>query len=325
MTPAILGTGYSVPSRVITNDNPVFDYLRENQPPGINLFAGYQERRFLEPGQQIPELMADASNKALSAAVVSVNQIDRLYGYSTVSLASTPNDIGSLHGLLKMRSDARVIAVNTEFTNFIDALEMANDNITLGRSTYALITVGCNWSRYVDFRTSPSLSAGDGAASVVLGPATGPDQFRVIDTVAMVGGQYFGTMQMAPEPIPNQGQAFTHPYFQILAGGAEGFTDFAIPSVPQCVDLLLKRHKLTGGDITLATHQASSVMMDQWQQQIKPCYYASTFKEYANPTLAAVAISFAARYNEIPTDWVVLCGVGHYFHTTAILLGRNLA
>jgi len=325
MNPAILGTGYSVPSRVITNDNPIFDYIRANQPPGTNLFEGYHERRFLEPGQQITELMADSSRKAMTAAGLTTSQIDRLYGYSTVSLASTPNDIGSLHGLLKMRSDARVIAVNTEFTNFIDALEMADDNITLGRSTYALITVGCNWSRYVDFRTSPALSAGDGAASVVLGPATDPSQFHIIDTVALVGDQYFGAMQMAPEPIPGQGQAFTHPYFQILTGGAAGFTDFAIPSVPQCVDLLLKRHKLTGGDISLATHQASSVMMDQWQQQIQPRYYASTFKEYANPTLAAVAISFAARYNEIPTDWVILCGVGHYFHTTAILLGRNLS
>jgi 3-oxoacyl-[acyl-carrier-protein] synthase-3 len=324
MTAAILGTGYSVPSRVITNDNPIFDYLRENQPAGSNLFAGYHERRFLEPGQLVTELMADSSRKALSAAGLGIDKIDRLYGYSTVSVASTPNDLGSLHGLLKMRGDARVIAVNTEFTNFIDALEMANDNIALRRSTYALVTVGCNWSRYVDFRTSPALSAGDGAGSVVMGPATDPGQFRVIDTVALVGDQYFGTMQMAPEAIPSLGQAFTHPYFQILAGGADGFTDFAIPSVTQCVNLLLTRHKLTGGDITLATHQASSVMMDQWQQEIQPRYYASTFKEYANPTLAAVAISFAARYNEIPTDWVVLCGVGHYFHTTAVLLGRHL-
>jgi 3-oxoacyl-[acyl-carrier-protein] synthase-3 len=323
MTPAILGTGYSVPSRVITNDDPIFDYIRKNQPPGVNLFEGYHQRRFLEPGQPISELMADSSSKALAAAGLTIDQIDRLYGYSTVSLASTPNDLGSLHGLLKMRPDARVISVNTEFTNFIDALEMANDNIMLKRSRYALVTVGCNWSRFVDFRTSPALSAGDGAGSVVLGPATAPGQFRVVDTVALVGDQYFGTMQMAPEAITGQGQAFTHPYFQILAGGVDGFNKFAIPSVPQCVNLLLKRHKLTGSDISLATHQASSVMMDQWQKEIHPRYYASTFKEYANPTLAALPISLAARFAEIPTDWVVLCGVGHYFHTTAMLLGRS--
>jgi len=118
---------------------------------------------------------------------------------------------------------------------------------------------------------------------------------------------------------------FTHPYFQILAHGADGFNNFAIPSVPECVNALLKRHNLTGADITLATHQASSVMMDKWQIEIAPAYYASTFEDYANTTLAALPITLAARYEEIATDWIVLCGVGHYFHTTALLLGRTPA
>lgn len=242
-----------------------------------------------------------------------------------MSIASTPNDLGRLHASLGLRATARILAINTEFTNFIDALEIANSAIALGQYRIALIALGSNWSRYLDFRTPASLSVGDGAGAAILGPATSPDQFRVIDSEALVDSTYFDTMQMAPIGVPTQGQRFTHPYFQIFPNGADGFTHFAIPSVPQCVNALLKRHNLTGADITLATHQASSVMMDVWKKEINPRFYASTFADYANTTLAALPITLAARYHDIPTDWVVLCGVGHYFHTSALLLGRNLA
>lgn len=131
-------------------------------------------------------------------------------------------------------------------------------------------------------------------------------------------------MVMQPEVVPGEGQKYTHPYFQILPNGAEGFQNFAIPSVPEVVGALLKRHGLSGSDITLATHQASSVMLEAWQKEINPRYYAQTFDNFANTTLAALPISFAYCYDRIPTDWMVLCGVGHYFHTTAILLRRGL-
>lgn len=312
-----------MPDRVVTNDDPIFDYLRETHPSGPSLFQGYKERRFLEPGEEIYGLTERACRQALEQAQMAAGEIDRLLGCSTVSYASTPNDLGRLHGTLRMRPDARVIAVNTEFTNFIDCLEIAHQGIRVGAYRTALIAVGSNWSRFMDFRTPAALSVGDGAGAVVVGAATDPAQFRVVDTEALVDTQYFNTMRMAPDHVPDAGQRFTHPYFRILPHGADGFTDFAIPSVPQCVNALLARHGLTGADITLITHQASSVMMDVWQTEIAPRYYASTLETYANTTLAALPITLAARYDQVPTDWVVLCGVGHYFHTTALLLGRQ--
>ncbi len=323
--PAILGVGYSVPELVITNDNPIFNYIRANQPNGVDLFQGYKERRFLEPGEQIDTHTVAACNRALEQAGLNASQVDRLLGHSTVSFASTPNDLGGIHRNMGLRNDARVIAVNTEFTNFIDALEIAHADIVLGRYRTALIAVASNWSRFLDFRTPAALSVGDGAGAAVLGPATDPGQFHIVDSEALVDSTYFNTMQMSPMKSQHGDQSFTHPYFQILEGGAEGFSNFAIPSVPQCVRALLKRHNLTGADITLATHQASSIMMDNWKTEIAPRYYASTFEDYANTTLAALAITLAAQYQQIPTDWIVLCGVGHYFHTTALLLGRALA
>lgn len=169
--PAIIGHGYAVPDRIVENNDPIFDYIRDHQLQGQNLFQGYHERRFLEPGQEITELMSQASQDAIKMAGLTPQLVDRLYGYSTVSLASTPNDLGSVHGALHLRADARVIAINTEFTNFPDAIEAAHDAICAGRCRNALITLGSNWSRFVDFRTPPALSAGDGAAAVVLGLA----------------------------------------------------------------------------------------------------------------------------------------------------------
>jgi 3-oxoacyl-[acyl-carrier-protein] synthase III len=322
--PAMIGQAYAVPNRIVGNDDPIFDYIRNHQLQGQNLFAGYHRRRFLEPGQPVTDLMEQAARQAIEKAGLTPQAVDRMYGFSSVSLASTPNDLGLLHKTLKMSPGARVIAINTEFTNFPDAVEAATDAILAGRCRNALIVLGSNWTRFVDYRTPPALSAGDGAGAVIMGPRTDKSQFELVDTEALLDSQYFGTMVMQPEPIPNQGEKYTHPYFQILANGAQGFTDFAVPSVPLVVNALLKRHGLTGADITLATHQASSVMLDDWETEIKPRFYAKTFDNFANTTLAALPITFAFHYEDIPTDWMVLCGVGHYFHTTGILLRRGI-
>ena len=321
--PAIIAATYAVPDRIVENSDPVFDYIRNHQLEGQNLFQGYHERRYLEPGQVVTELMVQASRRAIASAGLTASAVDRLYGYASVSLASTPNDLGLLHRELGMSCTSRVIAINTEFTNFPDSVEAAHDAIRAGRCASALICLGSNWTRFVDYRTPAALSAGDGAGAVIIGARTDRSQFELVDTEALLDGKYFGTMVMQPELLPNEGEKYSHPYFQILPNGAQGFTDFAIPSVPKVVGALLQRHKLTGSDITLATHQASAIMLDQWQEAIRPRFYASTFDNFANTTLAALPITFAFHYDHIPTDWVVLCGVGHYFHTTAILLRRG--
>jgi 3-oxoacyl-[acyl-carrier-protein] synthase-3 len=86
---------------------------------------------------------------------------------------------------------------------------------------------------------------------------------------------------------------------------------------------LLQKNGVASTDVALISHQSSSVLVDKWQEGIKPGQYINTVAEYANMTLATMAVNFASKYDEISKDYVVLLGVGVDFQTVATLLRRN--
>jgi 3-oxoacyl-[acyl-carrier-protein] synthase-3 len=89
------------------------------------------------------------------------------------------------------------------------------------------------------------------------------------------------------------------------------------------VQRLLERHRLSGADVTLVSHQASSVLIDAWQAAIRPAQYLQTLEKFANMTVANVPFSLAYRFGEIDKDWLVLLAVGVEMHANAVLLRRG--
>ena len=67
--PRILGTGYCVPKTIRTNDDPIFAWLQANNPPGKNLFAGYEQRRVLAADEDLMTIMVPAAASALAGSV----------------------------------------------------------------------------------------------------------------------------------------------------------------------------------------------------------------------------------------------------------------
>ena len=82
---AIVGLGYSVPKKVRSNDDKIFDWLHANSPPGSNLFAGLKYRRVLEPPQTVVDLMIAAYETALAQADLKVDAVNLIIGYASVS------------------------------------------------------------------------------------------------------------------------------------------------------------------------------------------------------------------------------------------------
>src|SRR5690242_6272356 len=88
-TIGIVGSGYSVPPHVRTNDDPLFDQIKRTvNSQGVaekDLFTGMKERRYLKGDEQVETLMITAAQQALLQANVERGRIDRLYGYASVS------------------------------------------------------------------------------------------------------------------------------------------------------------------------------------------------------------------------------------------------
>jgi len=324
---AIIGLGYAVPAKIRGNRDPIFDWLHKHHPAGSDLFEGLHDRRVIEPPETLVDLMIEASNNALAQASISANQVDLLIGYVSVSEFNAPNGLLEIHHKMNLPDACRCIAVNTDYTNFLDAMKMANDLIEVGTVGNALVVVGNNWTAHMNYHEAVSIAAGDGAGAAVLGPTSDTGRFRLIDWENCTKSEYYGAFQMTPRPHPDSEAKygnFTTPLMKLAPEfGEKAFKEFGMTVPPQVVNQLIGRHGLKGSDITLVAHQVSSKVATAWQKEIQASQYISTLEDLADMVSSSQAVNLAKCYEEIETDHLVLMGVGMGMHATALLYQRD--
>jgi 3-oxoacyl-[acyl-carrier-protein] synthase-3 len=322
-TVAITGVGYAVPPDIRTNDDPIFDWLKQHPPPDQNLFQGYKQRRVLLPQQSLVDLMVPAGVRALDDAGLRGKDIDALIGYGSVSDYITPNLLAQVHWALNLPSRSWLLPIDDAFTTFESGLLLAQALIHGGRARNVLIVCGCNWTRYVDYHTAQSISASDGAGAAVLGISSDPTRFSLVDAETYVDGGGYGVMYMQGDRVTAQPPTSSPPYFHINAAGDEAYLSFGAVEPPKLANRLLARNGLTGADVTLMSHQSSAVLIQSWQQAIAPAQYIQTLETFANMTLATVPVNLGSQYANIQKDYLLLLGVGVQLQTTAVLLKRS--
>jgi 3-oxoacyl-[acyl-carrier-protein] synthase-3 len=324
----LLGLGCAVPPHVRTNEDPVLrEMLEAERRKGTReaeLFVGIHERRYLKPGETVEQLMVAAGRQALEQAGVRPDQVERLYGYATVSEALTPNGLFAVHRDLRLSSKAMVLPINSEFSNFISSAVLAWEAIALKRCTHALVACGSNWTHHVDYTKAHSHVAGDGAGAAVIGP--GPGLLELVDSVFDTRSELYEVMTMAaradsrggPEHVPT-------PTYEITTAGLRAFVDYGLLEPPRLVASLLERHGLRPGQVTLITHQSSRTMLDHWKQAIQPGAYFDTFSEYGNLGVANIPVTLSRSLARLSTEYVVLISPGTGLHIGVLLLRRTQA
>lgn len=328
----IIGCGYCVPSHIRLNDDPIFDNAKETaNSQGISeksLFTGMKERRYLSKGETLTDLMAKAGQQALCAAGLKAEQVDRLYGYASVSEFITPNALYKVHAELNLPSRTLVVPISGEFTNFITSVIQAWDAIAAGHCEYALVVCGGNYTKHMDYTKGHSLSIGDGAGAAVIGRSS---SFTFVDYETETLGNEYGFMTMQCHVSTQNGirsiivdeNNLPIPTYDIAAEeGIQAFLTLGTEGPPRLVKSLLKKHNLTGYHVTLIAHQASHNLMKYWDQEIKPKAYLDTFERFGNMTLASVPVTLASYYDQIASDYIVLFSLGTGFHQTALLIKR---
>jgi 3-oxoacyl-[acyl-carrier-protein] synthase III len=329
----ITGVGFAVPDQVRTNDAPIFDWIRSHNPSHADLFKGFDRRHVLAPDETLASLMSAASAKALADARLKPQDIDLLIGIASVSDYVTPNGLVQLHQDLGLPARCQVLPIETEFTTFNDGLVLAEALIRTGRGLRnALIVCGCNWTRHVSYHEATCIGAADGAGAAVLAVTGDRERFALVDVVTETDTSFYGAMRMAARPVegidpppPYLAQSFSTPLMYFGEEAAKAFEEFGAKVPPRIVERLLRRNGLTAGEITLISHQASSVLIDAWTAAIGPGQYLTTLTDYANMTSASVPVTLAARHAEIARDNLVLLTIGMQQQASAVLLGRRSA
>jgi len=331
---AIVGAGYALPPHIRTNNDPIFDWLRNHgyPPDAAGPFTGFVERRVLaSPGTMahlptcVTDLMVAAAQQALSEARLKAAQVDLLVGWASISEFITPNALTIVHKVLKLRPDAWLVPVEG-LENFTTALWTADALIKAQRGKTALIVAGCNWSQYVDYHTPQSVSAGDGAAAVVLAQSFQKGLFHLKDAATQVVPEVCGGMFMHGDPIRGSNPpTWCSPYFHITDTGMTTFNTLGMTAPVEIGNLLLERNELKAIDISMITHQASKALMDEWEDKIGPGQYLSTRETFANMVSATVPVNFAhfSHKNMIERDHLLLLNPSAEFKAVGALLKRS--
>jgi 3-oxoacyl-[acyl-carrier-protein] synthase-3 len=327
---AVVGVGYCVPPIIRTNDDPIFNWLKQHQPPGHDLFRGYRERRILACPECIcglpktlVDLMVPAALQALQQAGIDPSKVDAILGDASVSEYHTPNELAEIHRRLGLSASAWIVPINL-MANFNTSLLVADSLVKSGRCRNVLIVCGCNWTRYVSYRTPQSISAADGAGAAVVARTTSATTFALVDAETIDETADYGSMYMAGDPCRTaEGLGFSPPYFHITDSGLTNFQTFGERVPAEAVNRLLQRNGLEGKQICLISHQASRVLLDAWNAAIGPGQYLDTLELFANMVGANVPVNLAYHFSRIEKNDLVLLAVGPEFMTSALLLRRG--
>ena len=333
----IAGVGHAEPGSVRGNDDPVFDWIKAHQPPGVDMFQGYVSRRVLAPDEDLVDILVPAARMAMADAGVTPAEIDVITGFGSLDLMQAPNPLALLHQKLGLSPRAWIMPIANDYGNFVGGLALAAAFIESGRAEHVLVACGSNWTRHVDYHTPQCVAAGDGAGAVVVSPRNRKNvsKFRLLDTETITESALYGSMFMAgdqrvtppdaPGPtIPGyDGTGFSWPYFQITDRGRDAFRSFGQTGPVEAVQRLLTRNAVLPSQITLITHQVSTVLVNYWQGQIEPAVLLDTLEQFADIPHANQPVTLAVRYSEIQTEYLVLSTLGIEFSTTAMLLRRG--
>lgn len=324
--PAILATGSCLPETIRSNDDPIFDWLHQNPPPNEDLFQGYDQRRVLAPGEQLVDLMVEAARSALQRAALATADIDLLIGYASISTWEMPNELTAVATKLGLASTVPVVPINSEYSNFNHGVLIADALIAAGRATRALVVVGSNWTRYVDYHSPPAISVGDGAGAAVVGVSDDPALFRVRDAASDADPQYLGGMYVSADPTqpPLVPPTFAGPVFHLNDVGATAFKTFGVHRPPSLVQEVLGRNGISPSDVAFVGHQTSTVLNEAWQATLQPGVFVQTLATYANMTSASIPVNIDVCTDAITTTHAALVGLGPEPSCSVVLLERAL-
>jgi 3-oxoacyl-[acyl-carrier-protein] synthase-3 len=315
-----LSFGHAVPPHVRLNEDSIYTQIKSNvNSQGISeasLFTGTKQRHYLKPEETLDDLMVQAGQQALARAKLKPEQIDRLYGYASVSEFITPNALYKVHAQLNLQPKTMVVPINCEFSNFVTSAILAWEAIALGHCNYALIVCGCGWTRNLDYTQPHAFGIGDGAGAAVIGPS---DRFTFIDYETNTFSNEYGVMTMQHRAAAaDEPPAATYRIAE--EAGIDAFLSTGMNGPPQLTRSLLAKHQLSSDRIAFIAHQASDKLINYWSEHLQPQEYFHTFEQFGNMTLASIPVTLSHCYDKITAEYIVLLALGIGAHQTALLI-----
>ena len=176
----IKGTGSFSPKRVVRNS--YFEEILDTSDEWITTRTGIKERRMINPGEALSDLVTPAAEAALEMANISAKELDLIIlGTSTADMLSPSGACIVQHKL--DATSAAAFDVNAACPGFIYALSIGQKFLQDGSHKSALIVGAEIISNRIDYEDrNTCVLFGDGAGAAILGHADDTEKGEIIST-----------------------------------------------------------------------------------------------------------------------------------------------
>jgi len=319
---AILGTGFCVPDRVVTNDE--LSTLMDTSDQWIRERTGIEQRRWVQEGQTSVDLALPAATRALEAAGLTPRDIDAI-----VFATSTPDHFCPGNGVYLQRAlgagNLPALDIRTQCSGFVYGLSVADAWIRSGQYERILLVGEEIQSTGMDVSTAGRHTAvifADGAGAAVLGPVEESANRGLLGFDLHTDGDYAeklwvdapGSMyhpRISPEQLAEGRQ-------WLQMDGRDVFRH-AVTRMPESASAVLARAGYTWSDVKLLIpHQANLRISEAVQKSLhlRDDQVYNNIQRYGNTTSATIPIALdeCVRSGRIKAgDLLVLTAFGSGF------------
>jgi 3-oxoacyl-[acyl-carrier-protein] synthase-3 len=289
----IIGTGSSLPQRVLTNED--LESIVDTSNEWIVRRTGIKERRIArkDAGESTTELGTRAARAAMEMADVSPEKIDAIVVATVTADHLFPSAACMIQKELGA-NNAAAYDLSAGCSGFIYGLETANNSICTGQVKTALVIGAERLSSVVNWKDrSTCVLLGDGAGAVVL--SARDEKGGILSTHTKSDGRFWDLLcsQNGNDYLPEtlKGTAL-RPYTLTMEGNR--LFKQAVSAMASITEQALEQNGLTRDDIRLVVpHQANLRILHAVADKLKMPVekFFTNLQKYGNTSSASIPIA----------------------------------
>ena len=274
------GTGLSVPSRVVTNDD--LAQIVETNEEWIISRTGIRTRHHMAEGETITGITVEAARRALENADVRPEEIGACIVATLTPEHLVPSAACMIQKELGLPSDIPCFDLNAACTGFLFAMHTMECLLNASPYKYGLVIGAENLSRITNWEDRGTcILFGDAAAGAVVECREGWPSISAV--LGCHGEEHM--LHVAGTEAPGQRSL-------IEMEGTKVFK-FAVQAVPYCMEQVLEKTHTTIEDVDFFVfHQANARIIDLVVKKfhIPPEKYYKNIDKYGNTSAASIPL-----------------------------------
>lgn len=307
----IIGTGSYLPAKVLTNYD--LEKIVDTSHDWIFSRSGIAERHVAAENELTSDLALQASNRAIEAAGINVDEIDLVIVATTSPDMNFPSTACILQGKLGIKNGGAAFDIQAVCGGFIYALNTADMYIRGGQAKTVLVVGAEILSRMLDWNDRGTcVLFGDGAGAVIVRASASPG---IISSKLHADGGHRNMLKADP----------------LISMDGQSVFKFAVKVLSSVVEEILEEQKLVGSDIVgsdinwLVPHQANIRIIEATAKKLGVGMdkVVVTVAQHGNTSAASIplALDTAVRDGRIqPGQNILIEAVGGGFTWGAALI-----